>query len=109
VLERSPDPGDEDEIRELRKAGRKTLKELIDKDRPVFLANTQDELILFDHLQPCLEGRFTGRYLLPLIQQAMLGNSESESLRDDKHYLSGNEAPDAHLTPSVSPTAMPSG
>ena len=59
------DEGDE-EIAQLAASARKVLARLLPLDPlpPGVVVKEEDELALFDHLQPVFDGRFTGRAFL---------------------------------------------
>jgi hypothetical protein len=59
------------EAERLEEESRKDLQEMLKlKPRPDYLKECTDEMILYDHLQPTMRGKFTERKLLKLIQTA---------------------------------------
>ncbi|TAQ89092.1 hypothetical protein B7494_g2563 [Chlorociboria aeruginascens] len=62
-------PGDEGakrmkEAADLETKAKEVLNRLLKYDLPDFLKRVDDDLVLFDHLQPCFRGRWTGMRLL---------------------------------------------
>jgi hypothetical protein len=66
------------EAAELEKQAREVLQKLLVYDFPDFLKGVQDEIVLFDHLQPVFRGRFTGRGLRDCVQNK--ASSETYSI-----------------------------
>lgn len=54
------------EAADLEKQAREVLQRLLVYDLPDFLRGVDDQMALFDHLQPAFRGRFTGKALLQL-------------------------------------------
>ncbi len=59
-----------DEIGALETEACKYLYGCLELDLPPHLRGCEDELALFDYLQPSVRGKFTGTTLLKLIQSA---------------------------------------
>ncbi|KAK3320223.1 hypothetical protein B0T19DRAFT_468446 [Cercophora scortea] len=60
-----------DEAKRLRDLALAPLAEMVDsRPRPIHLVSCADEMAMYDHLQPTLRAKFTGRKLLPMIQAA---------------------------------------
>jgi hypothetical protein len=52
------------EAADLEIKAKEVLNRLLKYDLPDFLKHVDDDLVLFDHLQPCFRGRWTGIRLL---------------------------------------------
>jgi len=64
---------------ELAKEHEDFARGILDKYRHIsqsFTPNTDDDMVLFDSLQPIFDGRYTGRGLLPLLQSSAAGGEE---------------------------------
>ena len=79
----------------LEKRAREVLQKLLVYDQPDFLHGVDDELTLFDHLQPIFRGRLTGQKLMSCVKKkrASLGVPIKSSV--GKEGISDDELADS--------------
>ncbi len=73
------------EAAELEKQAREVLQKLLVHDHPKFLHGVDDELTLFDHMQPIFRGRFTGRNLTCCVKKRASLEAPIESRGGEEH------------------------
>ena len=88
LIEQGEDLG---EAEMLTSHARDVLARLLPLVEPLGEVDVEDELALFDHLQPVFDGRFTGTSLLKYVAKKAEGLSTSEATQADQHPVTAAE------------------